>query len=64
MLSLIVLFSDRDFNCVSDWIANTEKSVKVEHEIVIVDNTTDGVIVQQNLDTENIKVKILHNSLR
>ncbi len=54
-LSIIVLFSDRDFNCVSDWIANTEKNVKVEHEIIIVDNTTDGVIVQQNLETDCIK---------
>lgn len=43
-LSIIALFSDGDKHLFNKWLQNTEEKVKVEHEVIVVDNTSDGSI--------------------
>lgn len=43
-LSIIALFSDGDKHLFNKWLQNTEEKVKIEHEVIVVDNTSDGSI--------------------
>lgn len=45
-LSIVVLFSDRDKNLFRAWFEQTQKNVEVEHEVIAVDNTSDGSLEQ------------------
>lgn len=45
-LSIVVIFSDRDKEFASEWLDNVKKNILVEHEVVMVDNTTDGTLVR------------------
>ena len=40
-LSIIIIFCDKDFKYLSNIINNVEKFIKVEHEIILVDNRND-----------------------
>lgn len=40
-LSIVIIFCDKDFKYLSNIINNVEKFIKVEHEIILVDNRND-----------------------
>lgn len=43
-LSIVVLFSDKDYTLFPHWLEVCKKNVQVEHEVIVVDNTTNGKI--------------------
>lgn len=51
-LSVIVLFSDGDKKCFSHWVESAKTKIKVEHELIAVDNTSDGSLPE----TEGVKI--------
>lgn len=41
-LSVVALFCDKDKGLINNWAENAEKNIRVEHELIAVDNTSDG----------------------